>query len=310
MIKSNGSPFEELRFAYSMASGTTLEKTALKSILLSATHTPTTLAEVREAIYRVLPTQPAELANQWNSFEQVVERHLRENVEMIAITDPRYPASLRAIVDPPPILYWRGDLHLLSRLPGVAVVGTRKATENGLKIARRIAAFLSENGYIVVSGLALGIDAAAHEGALSLQAPNIAVLAHGLHRYAPPRNAPLAEAILQAGGAVVSEHPLGAQPHPQYFVARNRIQIGLSAGSVIVEGDIRSGTMTQAEFCVREKRALFAVVPDDANGDLGLLSTGPRSLVASRKAFPLMGKKDYAVLLSRLNEIRSVLQQT
>jgi DNA processing protein len=308
MHNAERTAFEKLRFAYSMARGTGLPNAALKSILLSTSTWPSSLNEAREAIYRLMPAHPGtDLATQWNGFERVIEQHRLEKVEMIAITDPRYPASLRAIVDPPPILYCRGDVALLARLPGAAVVGTRKASETGLVIARRVAAFLSTNGYVVVSGLALGIDAAAHQGALSVKAPNIAVLAHGLHRYAPPRNAPLAEEILATGGLVVSEHPLGAQPEPRQFVARNRIQIGLSAGSVIVEGDVKSGTMTQAEFCVREKRALFAVVPDETTASLGLFSAGPQSLVAAGRAHPVTGKKDYDLMLVRLSEVRETL---
>jgi DNA processing protein len=299
--------FHRLRFAYVLSAGAGLPNPVIKNVLLSSQSAPDTLSELREAIYRLVPLFPPDLSAHWDDFEKVAARHRREGVEMLALTEEQYPSSLLAIVDPPPILYVRGDVGLLQSLPGAAVVGTRKASENGLRIAQRIAAFLSQNGYVVVSGLALGIDAAAHRGALSVRAPNIAVLAHGLHKYAPPRNAPLADEIIAAGGAVLSEHPLGRQPQPAYFVARNRIQIGLSAGSVIVEGEIKSGTMTQAEFCLRERRALFAVVPDAESSDLGLVSTGPQSLVVAGKAQQVRGKQDYEAMLQKLTAVRTAL---
>jgi DNA processing protein len=299
----------QLRLAYVLSVGSGLSNKLAKRVLLESDIVPEAPEDLIKLIVQFGHAPPGDIGLHWKRFDKVVERHQREAVHMLAITDQRYPPSLRAIVDPPPILYLRGNLDLLGGLPGAAVVGTRKASTNGATIAYRISAYLSEHGFIVVSGLALGIDTAAHRGALSVHSPNIAVLAHGLHKYAPPSNTPLAEEILNAGGAVVSEHPLGQQPQPSFFVARNRIQIGLSAGSVIVEGEIKSGTMKQAEFCVREKRALFAVIPDEnQQHSLGLTSGGPQSLVASGKARRLRGRQDYEDLLVRLHGVRQKLQ--
>lgn len=308
MIDTPSHVSAQLRLAYVLSVGSGLPNRFVKRFLLKSDVVPEAPEELIKLIAHRGQVPTADISLQWKRFDEVVARHKREAVHMLAITDERYPPSLRAIVDPPPILYLRGNLELLTGLPGAAVVGTRKASTHGTTIAYRISAYLSEHGFTVVSGLALGIDTAAHRGALSVHSPNIAVLAHGLHKYAPPRNTELAEEILDAGGVVLSEHPLGQQPQPSFFVARNRIQIGLSAGSVIVEGEIKSGTMKQAEFCVREKRALFAVIPDENQHDLGLTSAGPKNLVASGKAQRLRGRQDYDDLLARLRGVRERLR--
>lgn len=207
-----------------------------------------------------------------------------------------YPATLKQISDAPPILYVRGNLDALKIVPGISVVGTRKATKHGITIAERIATFISESGLPVISGLALGIDAAAHEGALRANTPTIAVLAHGLDKASPRANAYLADRILEQGGLWVSEHPFKTTARPEYFVQRNRIQVGLSCASVIVEGEERSGSMTQAEFCIRNRRELFAVLPD-ANGPVSTQHQLPKMLVANRGANPISSKADYPELL-------------
>lgn len=235
-------------------------------------------------------------------------QHARLSIAVISILDPLYPKALRLIPDPPTVLFARGNFSLLKAPPGVAVVGTRQATKHGLEIARRIAAFLASNNFTVVSGLALGIDAAAHEGALDVQGCTIAVLAHGLHKATPATNAALGKRILDAGGAWVSEHPVGTEARKELFVKRNRIQIGIAAGSLIVESGERSGTQTQASYCVGQKRPLFAVVPADRSNPLGLYSEGPLSFVRLLGAIPIKGKDDYERVVSILEDSRKRLE--
>jgi DNA processing protein len=225
-----------------------------------------------------------------------IEDGLVKGIVPIPLSSGRYPPTLRLISDAPPILYVRGNANVLLKLPGVAVVGTRKATHHGLTIAQRIAAYLSENGCVVVSGLALGVDAAAHEGALLGKSPTIAVLAHGLERASPRANEPLAMRILESGGLWVSEHPIGVAARPEHFVLRNRIQVGLSSASVIVEGEIKSGSATQADYCLRYHRELFAVLPDVAS-PVSTQSQLPRMLVKQRGAHPIVSRESYPGLL-------------
>jgi DNA processing protein len=224
-----------------------------------------------------------------------IARGAAANTYAVPFGSSYYPPSLAEITDAPPILFVRGNLEALLNVPGVAVVGTRKATANGLTIATRIATFLSNNGWAVISGLALGIDAAAHEGALLGTTATIAVLAHGLERASPRANEPLGLRILERGGAWVSEHPYGTTARPQYFVQRNRIQVGLSAASVIVEGELHSGSMTQAEYCLRYRRELFAVVPTPGTVT-SIQSELPRMLVSQRGAHAITSRDQYPLL--------------
>lgn len=206
-----------------------------------------------------------------------------------------YPNCLLDIMAPPQTLYARGNLDLLASPPGVAVVGTRKATTNGLKITNRIAAHCVSLGATVVSGLALGIDAEAHRGCLDAGGKTIAVLAHGLHTAEPKANQALAYQILESHGLWVSEHPEGTKASRQNFVPRNRIQVGLSKCSIIVESDVRSGTTTHAKFCMQEKHPLFAVIPQPGN-PLKLNCAGPQMLVSDMGAQSLVTKDDYHLI--------------
>ncbi|WP_444893639.1 DNA-processing protein DprA [Microbulbifer sp. TRSA001] len=209
--------------------------------------------------------------------------------------DQRYPLGLEGAPSPPEVLYARGNIDLLSR-PGIAIVGSRDASTNGLEIARRIAGYAVSKGNVVVSGLALGIDAAAHEGALAVGGGTIAVLAHGLHTANPRANYKLAMRILDADGLWVSEHPEGVSPQRHFFVARNRIQVGLSQSSVIVESATSSGTMKHADFCLQARHRLFAVAPHNPENSLGLNCQGPIKLINDGKATALRTKADYDLL--------------
>jgi DNA processing protein len=224
---------------------------------------------------------------------KLVERTLRLGIVALPVTSTAYPKSLALIDDAPPVIYYRGTLSTLAQVPGLAVVGTRKATRNGLVIAERIGRHFAERGWVIVSGLAMGIDAAAHKGALLGAGKTIAVLAHGLNSVYPKTNAALADDILANNGLLLSEYPAGVPAKPEQFVLRNRIQIGLSVGSVIVEGEEKSGTRTQAEYCLKNRRQLFGVIQNDSTSGLNLVSSLPTQLVAKRGAVPIYSKDDY-----------------
>lgn len=240
--------------------------------------------------------QKGELNATFSEARATLQKGLDIGVQPIHYGHQAYPRHLRSIVDAPPILHVRGNIAAFDGLPGVAIVGTRRATAHGLVIAERIATFVGAAGYPVVSGLALGIDAAAHEGALKSATPTIAVLAHGLKAASPKTNAHLAARILEQGGAWVSEHTIDVPARPEYFVHRNRIQVGLSCASIIVEGQEKSGSMTQAEFCLRNKRALFAVLPESESA-VSTQHELPRILVRQRGATAIRSRADYAAML-------------
>lgn len=231
---------------------------------------------------------------------RIVARCAELKIAVVGLFDSEYPAKLAAIPDPPPVIYVRGPVDLL-RDPGIAVVGTRKASGAGLRAARTIAEFLVRRGIVVVSGLALGIDAAAHQGALAGGGKTIAVLAHGLHMVAPATNREIAEKLLEQGGALVSEHPPDVPPRPAEFVRRNRMQSGLSFASIIVESGVEGGAIHQAQFTVDQGRALLVVLASDRSPNSDLREEGARELMKRLNARPITGTADLGALLPELS---------
>ncbi len=182
-------------------------------------------------------------------------------VELILFDEDRYPALLTETSLPPLGLYIKGTLPPLEY--PVGIVGTRKATTEGKELAREFGKVLAEAGCVVISGLALGVDAAGHRGALEGHGITVAVLANGLDHIYPATNARLAEDILKDGGALISEYPLGSPSLPYRFLERNRIISGLSRGILIIEAPARSGTIATARFALEENRDVF-VLPGPA----------------------------------------------
>ena len=176
---------------------------------------------------------------------------------IIDSTHPAYPATLRTLSGAPPLLFVRGDLDLL-RFPALAVVGSRNPTEGGLRNAKAFATTLAARGLAVISGLALGIDAAAHHGALHARGATIAVMATGPDRIYPQANRPLAKQIAQSG-LLVTEFPTGVMPHRAFFPRRNRLISGLSLGTLVVEAALRSGSLITARQARDQGREVFAI---------------------------------------------------
>jgi len=176
----------------------------------------------------------------------------------ITLGDAAYPAQLLQIADPPLLLFAEGQIELLP-LPSVAIVGTRNPTPQGEDNAREFAAALSREGLVVVSGLAVGIDAAAHEGALLGKAGTVAVLGTGPDQPYPTRNARLAERIVAQGGLLLSEFAPGTPPLKENFPRRNRIIAGLALGTLVVEAALRSGSRITARLATEAGREVFAI---------------------------------------------------
>ncbi len=176
---------------------------------------------------------------------------------LIPLDDPRYPRALAGIGDPPPVLYVLGDPEVLN-LPGLAVVGTRHPTPSGREMAYDFARHLGGAGLVIASGLALGIDGAAHEGALAGGGITFAVAGTGLDRIYPARHADLARRIADEG-ALVSELPIGTRPSREAFPRRNRILAGVSVGTLVVEAAVRSGSLITARLALEQGREVFAI---------------------------------------------------
>lgn len=182
----------------------------------------------------------------------------RLGARLLKWTDEDYPTNLREIADPPPYLFVRGPARLNE--PGcLAIVGARAASEGGLRMAHRLGMELAAKGFTVVSGLARGVDGAAHQGALDSGGRTIAVMGCGIDVIYPPEHRKLAEAIIEGGGAIISELPLGTQPMAENFPTRNRILSGLCLGVVIVEAAEKSGSLITARMALEQNRQVFAV---------------------------------------------------
>ncbi|MFH0819938.1 MAG: DNA-processing protein DprA [bacterium] len=184
----------------------------------------------------------------------------KEGLEIITILEPDYPKLLREIYQPPPLLFFSGDLKVANEF-SLAVVGTRKPTSYGQQVAREMTWDLVQNGLTIVSGLALGIDALAHQTALEAGGKTIAVLGSGLDKQNiyPSSNRFLAKKIIEKGGLLLSEYPPGTMPLKQHFPARNRLISGLSLGVLVIEAPEKSGTLITANFALEQNRDVFAV---------------------------------------------------
>jgi DNA processing protein len=180
------------------------------------------------------------------------------DLHCLRFDDALYPRLLREIPKPPPMLFVRGDVACLS-LPQLAMVGSRNPTAGGLENAERFARYLAECGFAITSGLALGIDAAAHQGALNARGKTIAVMGTGIDLIYPARHRTLAQSILDAGGALVSEFPLGVSSQAANFPQRNRIISGLSGGTLVVEAAVQSGSLITASYALQHDREVFAI---------------------------------------------------
>ncbi|MCB1519543.1 MAG: DNA-processing protein DprA [Hyphomicrobiaceae bacterium] len=214
--------------------------------------------------------------------ERELERARNIGAVPIFTIEPGYPPALASIEQPPPLLYVRGVTSLLAR-PAIAIVGSRQSSAAGLKLTRQFASGLAAAGYAIVSGLARGIDAAAHE--TSLERGTIAVVAGGVDIVYPPENAALHAAIGEQG-AIVSEMPPGFVPRGRDFPRRNRIIAGVALGIVVIEAARRSGTLVTARYAVEHGRDVFAVpghpLDPRAEGTNGLLKSG--AIIATEPA--------------------------
>jgi len=212
-----------------------------------------------------------------------------KSIRKITPENPAYPFLLKQISDPPKQLYVLGNLPEDSPAasPRLAIVGTRKATPNGCLLAKTIAKELTEAGCTIVSGLAMGIDTAAHEGVVAAKGKTIAVLGNGLNKIYPSQNKNLAEKILELGGAIISEYAPDEPAFPSNFLARNRIVSGLCIGTIVIEAPERSGSLVTARLALEQNREVF-MIPGPANhqnysGSHRLIREGARLAVSAEE---------------------------
>ncbi|MDY6825274.1 MAG: DNA-processing protein DprA [Thermodesulfobacteriota bacterium] len=212
-----------------------------------------------------------------DTVRQNIDNCLARDITIVPMTDDRYPALLLEIPDPPPYLYVYGDLT--PRAGCIAIVGSRSPTRYGLSMAKQLSADLASQGLCIVSGMARGIDTAAHQGALAASGQTVAVLGSGLANLYPAENEPLAENISK-NGAVISEFPIFSPPEAFHFPQRNRIISGMCLGTIVVEAAQKSGSLITARLAAEQNRDVFAVPGSiqsfKSTGAHGLLKQGAR----------------------------------
>jgi DNA processing protein len=228
-----------------------------------------------ELAQRIAQGPEAEIRRQ---IERQVSTAARLKIQVLTLFDASYPERLRTIADPPPLLYVSGSLRKTDEV-AVAIVGGRRATPGGRLITEEIARDLAGAGITIISGLARGIDAAAHRGALAAKGRTVAVLGCGIDRTYPPEHEPLRRAI-EGQGAVISELPIGASPQSHHFPRRNRILSGMSMGVLVSEAAMDSGSLITAKLALEQGREVFAVpgsVREAAcRGSNGLIKEGAK----------------------------------
>lgn len=239
-------------------------------------------AALAERISEARPDGP-EVAAEWNACE-------RHHIRLIPRDDLDYPAPLKNIPSQPGLIYVKGGLEPVDQL-GIAIVGARRCTPYGARAAERLASSLARVGFTIISGLARGIDAAAHRGALKVGGRTIAVLANGLASVYPPEHLELAEEVA-GSGALVSELPMGQSPLAMLFPQRNRIITGLSLGLIVVEATPRSGTLATVQHALEQNREVFAV-------------PGPIDSLASRGCHQLI--REGATLVESADDVLEAL---
>lgn len=219
--------------------------------------------------------------------EAELEKLQKEKINIVKITDEYYPRLLKEIYNPPPILYYRGDLNAINK-PSIAVVGTRKNSSYGRQVAEEIGGQLVRAGLTIVSGLALGIDALAHWAAINNQGQTAAVLGSGVdwQNIYPAANRQLAQKIIEQRGIVLSEFPIGTMPTKFTFPLRNRIVSGLSLGTMVIEAPQNSGALITAKYALEQNREVFAVPGSiynrNSDGTNNLIKSGAK-LVSSHQ---------------------------
>jgi len=262
-----------------------------------------------ELAWKAAPAELAEAGLGLKLIERIVQA--RENVDLDKVwkkieaqdihiltwEDESYPQRLKEIDQPPPVLYIRGE-YLQDDLFAVAIVGTRRVTAYGRQITEEISAFLAANGITVISGLARGVDAIAHQTALQAGGRTIAVLGSGVDKIYPPEHRRLAEQMMERG-AIMSDYAPGTPPDASNFPPRNRIISGLSLAVVVIEAGETSGTLITAEFAAEQGREIFAV----PGSILAPQSKGTNKLI-QRGALPLLSVDDLmqALDLTRVGE--------
>lgn len=271
---------------------------ALRLLAGAPAETPDLRAQVEERAERArLPLE--ELSEAWRAAEARCAESLAGGITPVPLGHQTYPKRLAEISDPPAVLFVKGSHAGLKADRAIAVVGTREPTPFGARVARRSAEAAANAGFVIVSGLAHGCDTLGHEGCLDANGVGVAVMAHGLDRVYPAANRDLADRLLAGGGCLVSEYPIGMTPARTAFAERDRIQSGLSDAVLVIETDVKGGTMHTVRFA-REQRRGLACIDHPEKWRSEEKTRGNQRLIADRWATPIPDGEALAVYLTQL----------
>lgn len=245
-----------------------------------------------------------ELLDAWKRSEAQLNQNQDVGVQAFSFHDQGYPIRLRRISDPPAVLFLKGRPAGLHATKSLAVVGTREPTPYGQDIAKSSARAAAEAGFAIISGLAHGCDACAHKGCVEVHGAGVAVLAHGLDKIYPAGNRDLAMRLLEEGGALVSEYPVGVVPIRSAFAERDRIQSGLSDAILVIETDIHGGTMHTVRFA-REQRRPLACIAHPEKFLMEAKTKGNQKLIKDGWATPIINGEALTTFLAGITPIVS-----
>lgn len=228
--------------------------------------------------------------------EHIIKQCKVHNIHIVLVNSSWYPANLKTISAPPPILYYKGSRFKNIHTKSIACVGSRDISEFGINAANKLVPNLVNEGFTIISGLAEGIDKICHEICLNNRGNTIAVLAHGLDSIYPKTNAKLAQDILNNGGILVSEYPPGVGPDKFRFVKRNRIVSGLSKGVLVIECKEKSGTMHTVNFCLEQNHPVFCPIPSNAT----LTTKGLLYILNNKKSIGIPTPNSFDIIIHTL----------
>ena len=236
------------------------------------------------------------IGNYTRKAEEIIRGSKQNDIKIIAYTNRYYPKILKEIKDPPAIMYLKGKYIVKADEKSVACVGSRKPTNSGIEAAKSLISNLVKEKFVIVSGLAYGIDRISHETCLKAKGRTIAVLAHGLDMIYPKEHEDLAMRILENGGTIVSEYPIGTKPDKFRFVDRNRIVSGLASGLLMIEAKAKSGTSHTVDFAKEQGRKIFFPTYTKETLENGLNF----NLLKNDEAVAINLKNDYHIIINKL----------
>lgn len=244
-----------------------------------------------------------------NKSEEILKNSHENSIHCITILDKDFPTKLKNIDDPPVLLFYKGNKDCIFEDKSIAIIGSRKATLHGLKIAERLGKIFGEDGFVVVSGLAKGCDEFAHMGCVNARGKSIAVLPGGLDKIYPSSNERLANEILENGGCLISEYSIGTKPFKNYFVERDRIQSALCKAVLVIETTIDGGTMHTAQYALNQNKILACYMNNNIYGNCEAIE-GNVKLIIEDNAIQIKNEEDIEVLKRKIYEYKKFVNES